>query len=260
VIETATRALGTLGDGLRMAAGTLTTVPVPPPRRIDRTVGATAMLLAPVAALVPATAAAALAWAGAALGASPLLTAGLAIGLVALMTRGLHLDGLADTADGLAASYDRDRALGIMRRGNTGPAGAATLVVLLLVQAAALAQALDRIGPLAALAGVVAGRAALPLACARGIPAARPEGLGAAVAGSVPRRAAALVIAITATGCAVAARRPEAVLAPVTGMVAAALLLVRATRRLGGVTGDVLGACTETATTAAWVVLAVLPS
>lgn len=247
--------VSTLVDGVRLALGTLTAVPVPAPRRIDRSVAAVAMALAPVAGLVPGLAAGATAWAASALGASSLLAAALALGVVALVTRGLHLDGLADTADGLAAAYDRERALAVMRRGDTGPAGAATLVLVLLVQAAALAQALDRFGPVAAVIGIVAGRTALTLACARGVPSARPEGLGATVAGSVPRTVAVLVVLAVAGAAALAAGRPGAALAPAAGLTATAVLLARATQRLGGVTGDVLGACVEAATAAALVAL-----
>ena len=88
----------------------------------------------------------------------PPAAASLTVVLWAFLTRGLHLDGLADTADGLAASYDRQRALDVMRRGDTGPAGAATLVLVLLLQAAALAQVLSgggtRIALVVALAAV----------------------------------------------------------------------------------------------------------
>ncbi|MDQ1288808.1 MAG: adenosylcobinamide-GDP ribazoletransferase, partial [Actinomycetota bacterium] len=176
-----------LSDGLRMAVGTLTALPVPPPRRIDRRVASVAMLLAPVAGLVPGLAAAAVALVAGAVGASPFLAAALALGTVALATRGLHLDGLADTADGLTAAYDRVRALEVMRKGNTGPAGAGALVLVLLVQVTALAQAIEGLGPVAAALGVVIGRSALVLGCSHGIPAARPGGFGAAVAGSVPK-------------------------------------------------------------------------
>ena len=99
------------------------------------------MIIAPLAALPIAAAAAVGRRASAAGPALPyLVTAALLIGVVALGSRGLHLDGLADTADGLAASYDRARALEIMRRGNTGPIGAATLVLVLIVQVAAAAE------------------------------------------------------------------------------------------------------------------------
>src|SRR5205085_6995031 len=106
----------------------------------------------------------------------------------ALASRGLHLDGLADTADGLASSYDRERALAVMRRGDVGPAGAATLGLVLLVQVAALADLVSPGGWSAAVVpavAVVLSRCVLALVCARGVPAARPEGLGATVASSV---------------------------------------------------------------------------
>jgi adenosylcobinamide-GDP ribazoletransferase len=240
-----------------MAVGTLTALPVPPPRRIDRRVGAVAMLLAPVAALVPGVAAAAVASAADATGAAPLLTAGLALATAALTTRGLHLDGLADTADGLAAAYDRARALDVMRRGDTGPAGAATIVLVLLVQAAALAQALDRHGPVSVVVAIVVGRAALLLGCLRGVPPARPEGLGATIAGTVPRTGAALGLGAVATA-GWAAVGPGGALAVVVAAATVTLLIARVVRRLGGITGDVLGACVETATTASAVVLALV--
>jgi adenosylcobinamide-GDP ribazoletransferase len=228
------------------------------------------MLLAPAVAILPGTATALVATAALALGLDGLLAAVLAIGTLALVTRGLHLDGLADTADGLTASYDRARALEVMRLGDVGPAGVATVVLVLLVQVTALAQALPVAGPVAALVAVVAGRLAIPLVCARGVPAARPQGLGAAMAGSVPRSAAAAAGLLTAAAGAglTAFAASSGVLwgllfgaAAVSGSaLVAGLLTVRAVRRFGGVTGDVLGACVEAGTAAALVILAATPS
>jgi len=248
-----------LGDGVRMAVGTLSALPVPAPRRIDRQVAAVAMLLAPVAGLIPALAATAVGGGAQAVGAAPLLAAALAVGTLALVTRGLHLDGLADTADGLTAAYDRDRALDVMRRGDTGPAGAAAVMLVLLVQAAALAQALDRHGPAAVAVAVVVGRSALLLGCLRGVPPARPEGLGATVSGVVPRTGAVLVLAAVAAAAGWAVSGPAGPVAVAAAVVAVAALLARAVARLGGITGDVLGAAVETATAAAAVALALTP-
>jgi adenosylcobinamide-GDP ribazoletransferase len=245
-------------DATRMAIGTLTALPVPAPRRIDRQVAAAAMVFAPLAAVLPGLAATGVCWAADAAGASPLVAAGLAIGTVALTTRGLHLDGLADTADGLAASYDRQRALDVMRRGNTGPAGAATLVLVLIVQVAALASALPVFGPLAVAVAVVAGRLALPLGCLHGVPAARAEGLGATVAGAVPPGAAAAALVVVAAA-AFAVTGPRGVVAVGLGALASAVLLARGVQRFGGITGDVLGAGVEVATAAALVVLSLHP-
>ena len=162
-------------DAVRMALGTLTALPVPPPRRLDAPVPGRAMLLAPAAGLVPGLAALAAVAGADVAGLSPLVAATLGVAALALTTRGLHLDGLADTADGLAASYDRDRALAVMKRGDVGPAGLATVVLVLLVQVAALAQAVTA-SSVTVLVAAVAARTAVPLACARGVPAARPDG------------------------------------------------------------------------------------
>ncbi|MFI5592545.1 adenosylcobinamide-GDP ribazoletransferase [Amycolatopsis sp. NPDC051758] len=241
-----------------MAVGTLTTVPVPAPRTIDRHVAGRAMLLAPLAALPLAAAAALIVAAGQALHLPALATAALALGTVALGSRGLHLDGLADTADGLGASYDRAKALDVMRRGDSGPTGVATLVFVLLVQVGALAGAITAgHGIAAAGAGILIGRCTLSMACARGVPSARPEGLGATVAGSVPRIAAAAV-ALAAGGLATLVPGPplwRGPLAVLLAYVVAAALLWRCTQRLGGVTGDVLGAGVEAGVAAALVAL-----
>lgn len=241
-------------DSARMAVGTLTTVPVPAPRVIDRRVAGGAMLLAPLASLPLAVAAGLVVAAGTALGVPALATAALALGAVALGSRGLHLDGLADTADGLGASYDRAKALDVMRRGDSGPTGVATLVLVLLVQVGALTAA----GPFTAGAAVLVGRCTLSMACARGVPSARPEGLGATVAGSVPR-VAAVAVGVAAAGLAVLLpglpwwRGPLAVL---LAYAVAGALLLRCTKRLGGITGDVLGAGVEAAVAAALLALA----
>lgn len=241
-----------------MALGTLTALPVPAPRVLDRRVAANAMLLAPVAAL-PLAAAAVLVVLGGEFGGLPaLVTATLAVAAVALASRGLHLDGLADTADGFAASYDRERALRIMRSGDSGPAAVVTLLLVLLVQCGALAGAVSAgHGATAVALAVVTGRGTLVLGCARGVPSARADGLGAAVAGSVAVPLAVLVPALLVGAAVLVPGLPwwQGALAVVVGYAATGALLVRAVRRIGGVTGDVLGAGVEVATAGALIVL-----
>ena len=252
----------TAADAVRLAFGTLTVLPVPAPRSTRRAVAGGAMMLAPLAASPLAILGCLVVFGGAALGLPALAVSALAVGAVALGSRGLHLDGLADTADGLAASSDRSRALEVMRKGDAGPSGVATLVLVSLVQCAALGGAVAAgHGPVAVVVAVLAGRAVLPLCCARGVPSARPSGLGATVAGSVPIAVAASGVAVLGALTALAPgldwwRGPAAVLVAAG---AATLLLARCVARLGGITGDVLGGCVEVATAAALLTLAAAP-
>ncbi|AAZ55034.1 cobalamin-5'-phosphate synthase [Thermobifida fusca YX] len=244
-------------DGLRMALGTLTAIPVPV-SRVDRRVAGWAMAAAPlVGVLLAAVSGAVLAgalWAGV----SPLLAAVAAVGAVALLTRGLHWDGLADVADGLGSGADADRALAVMKRSDIGPFGVITLVFVVLLQVAAVA-ALAEEGTGAAVAGLaaalVSGRLAITWACTRLVGAARPEGLGAFVSGTVPYPAAA---AVTCVVLAVGLVEWTWCAAVAAGLVVAGGVLVWVCRRLGGITGDVLGALVESAAGAALVTAAAL--
>jgi adenosylcobinamide-GDP ribazoletransferase len=189
------------------------------------------------------------------LGATALLAAALTVGALALATRGLHLDGLADTADGLGSGAPPDRALAVMRSPEVGAFGLATLVLVLLTQVAALAQVAAGSHWLSAGLGVAVGRVGLVWGCRRGVPAARADGLGALVAGTVPGWLCLLWTVAAAVVGAAAAGVPGAA-AVVAATALAVLLVAHAGRRLGGVTGDVLGAACESAVVAAWVLLA----
>lgn len=249
-------------DPLRMAVGTLTAVPVPAPRTIDSTVAGRAMLLAPLAVLPLAAAACVIVAAGQLVGLFPLATAVLAVGTVALGSRGLHLDGLADTADGLSASYDRERALSVMRRGDVGPMGVVTVVFVVLGQVAALTGAIVAgHGVFAAAAWVLVSRLMLAVCCMRGVPPARTEGLGSAVAGTVAPWQGAVALTgglVLAALAGALAGLPlwRGALAVALATACAAALLARCVQRLGGSTGDVLGGCVEVAALGTLVALA----
>jgi adenosylcobinamide-GDP ribazoletransferase len=244
-------------DGLRLAVSLLTVVPAGIPR-LDRATAGAAMVWAPAVGLLIGLAAGGVGAAGWNVGLSALACAVLSLGVVALLTRGLHLDGLADTADGLGASLDRDRSLAVMRSSDIGPFGVVTLVLVLLLQAAALAQ-LWSAGSLAAVRALALataiGRLAASWGCVRQIPAARPDGLGALVARSAPTRGVAAMTLATLVVATVAAGARGAI-ALAAGLSVAALLLMRCRQRFGGITGDVLGAMVESAQSAALVVLA----
>lgn len=248
--------------GLRLAVGLLTIIPVRPPATIGRREARTAMLLAPVAVLPVALASALIGGLMVWLGYPATLAGLLAIAALAALTRAMHADGLADTTDGLGSGKDALRALEIMRRGDIGPMGTVALILTIGLQGVAAGVLLARpFGWLLVAALICLSRTALAFGCATGVPSARPEGLGALVAGSVPAVAAVLSLLcwlVIAGAAGVLAGQPTW-LVPVAAALAAlgvAVLVVRCVRRLGGITGDVLGALVEVAATVMLVVAA----
>ncbi|MEU2544764.1 adenosylcobinamide-GDP ribazoletransferase [Streptomyces roseolus] len=250
-------------DGLRFAFGTLTVFPARI-TRWDRDAARAGMLCAPLAGLAVGLVAAAAGGVLLPLGAGPLLAAVVTAAVPAVLTRGLHLDGLADTADGLGSAKPAEDALRIMKQSDIGPFGVIALVLVLLAQVAALYELYGEgwaHGAVAAVLAATVARLALTHASRHGVPAARPEGLGAIVAATVPVRSAtlctaAVLLLAAASGLLLSSYDAvHAVLATGAGLAAAALLLRRCVRRFGGVTGDVFGAVEETAATATLVAL-----
>jgi cobalamin synthase len=195
---------------------------------------------------------------------SPLAGAVLGIAVLALLTRGLHLDGLADTADGLGPLRDRERALQVMRQGDVGPFGVVVLVLTLLLQVACLAALLTVDGGWLALwTAVVSARLAMARTGLRGVPPADGSSLGRLVSGTVSGGWLAASAVALAVLVAVAAGGDPSLTARLlgsaaAGVLAAELLLRRARARLGGVTGDVMGAMGETTTTVVLLVAAIV--
>jgi len=253
-----------LPDSWRLALGTLTAIPVRPPAVVDQRRAGLAMMLAPLAVIPLGTLVAAIGYGGIRWGLPPLVVALLAVGALVLGNRAFHIDGLADTVDGFAASYDRERALTVMKTGTSGPAGVVAIVLVIALQTAGMAGLLAGPDPVAraVLAGVIvcASRAALVLCCVRGVPSARPGGLGDTYTETVPVVVAAAIWGVLALLLAWLTslaglpwwRGPVAV---VLAAVVVLGLVIRAIRRLGGVTGDVFGAAVELALAALLVVL-----
>ncbi|MER7236227.1 adenosylcobinamide-GDP ribazoletransferase, partial [Streptomyces olivaceus] len=151
-----------LPHGLRFAFGTLTVIPVRV-TRWDREAARGGMLYAPVVGLVVGAGAAVTGLLLLFLGAGSLLASVAAAAVPAVLTRGLHLDGLADTADGLGSGKPAEDALRVMKQSDIGPFGVLTLVFTLFAQVAALAQAYDDSwarGTVAAVVSAVAARLA----------------------------------------------------------------------------------------------------
>ncbi|MEW1831412.1 adenosylcobinamide-GDP ribazoletransferase [Streptomyces sp. NPDC088196] len=247
-------------DGFRFAFGTLTVLPVRV-TRWDRDAARAGMLVAPVVGVVVGGCAAGVGLLLLVLGAGPLLAAVGSVAVPAVLTRGLHLDGLADTADGLGSGKPAEDALRIMKQSDIGPFGVLALVFVVLGQVAALSQLYGDSwarGAVGAVVSGVAARLALTLAARVGVPAARPEGLGAVVAGVVPVRwALGLGVGVVVVGwvCGVGLGVYGVGPAFVVALVVGELLLRHCRRRFGGVTGDVFGGLAESAATAVFVVL-----
>ena len=315
-------------DVFGLTVGTLTRIPVPAPKRVDRRVTGWMMSLAPLVGMLLGIAAAVIIAALIALvtfssptdagafayspmpvsilatgadGVGPLpalLIATVVVAFGAWVTRGMHLDGLADLTDALGSWKPPAQALEVAKRSDIGPFGVIALVLVLLVQVVALAMLIGAgLGTIAIVVAMTAGRIAAPVAARRGVPAARPDGLGAAAAGTVPRIvpvAWTLVVGAAAFALLRLAMEPfrgtvsygtvdllptsfvqafvdalripaglpvwplAGALAVVLAALSAAWVVRVARKRLGGMTGDVIGAAVEAATTVALVALALL--
>jgi adenosylcobinamide-GDP ribazoletransferase len=235
-------------NALRLAVGTLTALPVRPPSQVDPRTARLAVLLAPPATLPLGLAVAATLWLAHLVGIDPLAAGFLTVGVLALGSRAFHLDGLADTADGLTASYDRERSLAVMKSGGVGPAGVAALLVVLGLQVVGFAGLAD--APLAAGVLVLASRAALALTCMRGVRAAAGDGLRSPFAESLAWPLAVLRwVSAAAIAALVFAVLGMPWLGVIVGFAIATvlvgLLIRRAVTRLGGITGDIFGAAIE---------------
>lgn len=232
--------------GLRLALSWLTVLPVPAPDVDRRTAGA-AITAAPLVGLLLGGAATGVLAGLDALRCPPLLAGLLVVGLLALGTRGMHVDGLADTVDGLGCYGPPERALAVMKDGGAGPFAVVSLIVVLGVQTIGLATAAGEHRWWVPVLALAASRSAFAVACARGIPAARPQGMGALVAGSQPVwvPAAWWVVLVGAGVFVVPGRWWQAPAAVVLAGAAVVWLTWHTRRRFGGITGDVLGAAAE---------------
>ncbi|MGO1385906.1 MAG: adenosylcobinamide-GDP ribazoletransferase, partial [Arachnia sp.] len=149
-----------------VALGLFTTLPMPSVHTIDSRTAGRAMAAFPVVGLIVGALAGVVTWLSASL-AGPQLGAVLGIAMLAWLTGALHLDGVADTADGLGSRKPAAQALEIMRRSDIGPMGVIVLLMVLLADVAALS-GLAGVDPLlsgvALVAAAVLGRVAVVMA------------------------------------------------------------------------------------------------
>jgi len=189
----------------------------------------------------------------------PTLAAAVVVAIDAALTGMLHLDGLADCGDGLVAPMERARRLEVMRDPSVGAFGMVTVVLDVLLSVTALA-AVDFRWWL--LPGVwAASRSVAALVMVR-VPYARPEGLVSAFrpeSGDRPAVAAAVGSLLIVGTVAYRSEGPAGLVTLAVALVGAAGTITLAYRRLGGYTGDVLGAVIVVSQVAALMAAAALP-
>lgn len=196
--------------------------------------------------------------------APPLLCAFLILGLQTLVTGALHEDGFADCADGLGGGRDRERALAIMKDSRIGAYGVIALVLGFGLRVSALSALADVGTPLAIALAFLLAQAVSRAAMAwhwQALPSARPGGV--ADSAGLPERGSVLVCIGTALVAALVFVVVDLPLLPVViavllaGIVTAGFTrFVR--RKIGGHTGDTIGATQQLAEVAVLVALALM--
>ncbi|CNK19920.1 cobalamin synthase [Yersinia mollaretii] len=175
----------------------------------------------------------------------PLAALGYVLAL-ALITGAFHLDGLADTCDGVFSARKREQMLEIMRDSRLGTNGGLALIFIVLAKVLVVSElALRDLSMFALLtAASVVGRTVIVLLMYRQRYAREGNGLGNIYIGKVTGRQTAITLAGGAI-LTLLLGQGAAVLALVITMAVVWLLATYLRRRLGGQTGDTLGAAAE---------------
>jgi adenosylcobinamide-GDP ribazoletransferase len=183
----------------------------------------------------------------------PAVAGAVAVATDLALTGLLHLDGLADAADGLLPPMERDHRMTVMSRPDVGAFAIGVVGTVLPLRVASFASMAPRVALVAAL--WCASRTIMAVALAA-LPPVRPDGMTATFRGASPVVPAVVGLVLCS---ALAVPDPVRTIAALVGVAAGAgAVLLLSLRRLGGVTGDVLGALVETATTVTLVVLALV--
>lgn len=235
------------------ALALLTRLPVPMPAG-NR--GARAAWAYPLAGLFVGLIAASIAGFATWLGLPPALVAGLALLALITATGALHEDGLADTADGFWGGWDRQRRLEIMKDSRIGSYGVIALILTLGLRWAALSALIDH-GQLVApiLAAAIVSRAPMVVVMAT-LPNARDTGMSMLV--GRPRAATALLATLTALALGTACLGGSVLPVALVLILATSTAALISRSKIGGQTGDVLGATQQIGEIAALVTLSVL--
>jgi adenosylcobinamide-GDP ribazoletransferase len=160
-----------------------------------------------------------------------------------VLTGAVHLDGLADTADALGAGRNRERALEILRDSRIGSFGAAAVFFALALKVAAIASAAGATRHAAIFAAVGIGRWAM--VAVSGLDYLRPGGAGVALVGADARRGNLTIASLTVAGAILPIVSQRLVVSLIVAILIVAVMRAWYRRWVGGVTGDLIGACGE---------------
>ena len=244
--------LQTAVDDLRAALGLLTRLPLPYPSGAPR--GAKAAWAWPVAGAIIGAMVAMVAALGLALGQTPAVAAAIALAAQAMLTGAMHEDGLADTADGLWGGWDKARRLEIMKDSHIGSYGVLALILVTLARWSALSALLATGSHCGAIIAVAALSRASMAALMAALPNARGKGLSQMV-GRPSTKIAGIAVAIAVLACLLLTGwHAFGMLAFAAGVTLGLGLIARA--KIGGQTGDILGASQQLAEAAALCTLA----
>ena len=198
----------------------------------------------PVVGLVVGLLACAIGWVSIAVGLPAMVAAVLVSATLVISTGAMHEDGLADTADGLWGGFTRERRLEIMKDSHIGAYGVLTLIFTQLMRVALIAALLSAGTYGAVLAACIVSRAFMPVLMGA-LPNARNGGLSHSV--GAPRRATVAVGLALAIVCAALLAGAGTTLPVILAAVSAAVLAWVAKAKIGGQTGDILGATQQLA-------------
>lgn len=244
--------------GFRTALSWMTIIPVKAPDDVDRTLGAKTVRAIPLVGVVLGVICRLVSWAFASLAIPWPITGIVITTLLVVLTRGMHVDGLADTIDGLGSYREPEEARQIMRDGRVGPLGLTAVVLALIAETLAFGLLSTHNGHIMIGTVIAVARWATPLMCAAGASHVPRRGFGYLMVGT-QRPAFAWVIAsigallftgAAAVTSALCGRMPDvsvvvSLLYSAAAVGGTVVYRQHCVRRLGYLTGDVLGANVE---------------
>lgn len=197
----------------------------------------------------------------------PLLAAVLSVAVSTLITGAFHLDGIADVADAFGGGWTREQRMAILKDSRLGTYGTATVVIVVLIEVAALATIVER-PALEAVVAVMAAHSVSRAAAVVTMRVARPatvDGLAAAYVAEAGPASLSLASAVAGAilvglamlmgGGSVAVGVTVAAVVLAVAMTTTAMIIL-ANRKIGGITGDVLGSVQQLGALATLVVMA----